>query len=364
MAILRRLARHLSAFFIFILLTVHVAWGAEIWVSPAVDPADTAVGDWAATNSTRAHFSFAVPDDFSGFVSAKVVMIGKNDKDTTADVFLSISQNALRYDDFTDALFSLPLSLKSSELIEVDVSSVFPALNAGSDYASLYFESKFAHIVGLRLEYNSILADGDITAVDTPPDGGLAGGTQNGAASLALQESFKLPQTCAAGQFTWWDGTNWVCAASPAPQALWQFEYINVPIPTVFGAEVAALTLDTPGWWMDSFDIGFVNPDTVPRSVACMSEPFGACFSCWLHGVTIPPGGNAMLHITEPGFVAPGGSATHSINCQAGDGTAGVSVTAYQVVKHAIAVDFPTGAIQGPMSERKLPLTPSTDTAE
>ena len=43
----------LAAFFFVGLLTLNTAWGAELWVTPAVDPADTEVGDWAVTSTAE-----------------------------------------------------------------------------------------------------------------------------------------------------------------------------------------------------------------------------------------------------------------------------------------------------------------------
>ena len=52
---------------------------------------------------------------------------------------------------------------------------------------------------------------GDISEVGTPSAGGLQGGARNGAASLGLQQSFKLPQSCSNGEVTKWNGSAWVC---------------------------------------------------------------------------------------------------------------------------------------------------------
>ena len=52
---------------------------------------------------------------------------------------------------------------------------------------------------------------GDITSITTPTAGGLEGGVTNGAATLGLRDSYKLPQTCTNGQPAEWDGTRWAC---------------------------------------------------------------------------------------------------------------------------------------------------------
>ncbi len=79
---LRTTLQILAAFLFIGPLTLGTAWGNELWVTPAVKPADTDVGDWATTSSAKTHFSFAVPDEYSEFVRAKVVMIGKKTKES------------------------------------------------------------------------------------------------------------------------------------------------------------------------------------------------------------------------------------------------------------------------------------------
>jgi hypothetical protein len=64
------------------------------------------------------------------------------------------------------------------------------------------------------------ISGGDITMVATPGSGGLQGGTTNGAASVELQQSYKLPQTCARGEVPKWNGSGWDCAAvTPSGQS-------------------------------------------------------------------------------------------------------------------------------------------------
>ena len=55
------------------------------------------------------------------------------------------------------------------------------------------------------------LSGGDITKV--AGSGGLQGGAENGAASLELAPSYKLPQACANGELAKWNGSAWGCAS-------------------------------------------------------------------------------------------------------------------------------------------------------
>jgi len=84
------------------------------------------------------------------------------------------------------------------------------------------------------------LSGGDITAVATPASGGLQGGTNNGDASLSLQQGFKLPQGCTAGQVAKWNGVSWVCAAAGAD--LTKLEDL-VGLPCNTGADAGTVSL-------------------------------------------------------------------------------------------------------------------------
>jgi hypothetical protein len=66
-----------------------------------------------------------------------------------------------------------------------------------------------------------VLSSGDITGIDTPAAGGLTGGTASGAASLALQPSFALPQGCASGSVIRYSSAlqYWTCGSTFEPRA-------------------------------------------------------------------------------------------------------------------------------------------------
>src|SRR4051794_23507282 len=65
------------------------------------------------------------------------------------------------------------------------------------------------------------LSSGDITGIDTPVSGGLAGGTASGAATLSLQQSFRLPQGCASGNVIRYSAAlqYWTCGTTFEPRA-------------------------------------------------------------------------------------------------------------------------------------------------
>jgi len=54
------------------------------------------------------------------------------------------------------------------------------------------------------------ISGGTITQVTA--GNGLTGGGNNGSVTLGLAGSYQLPQTCAAGQISKWNGTAWTCA--------------------------------------------------------------------------------------------------------------------------------------------------------
>jgi hypothetical protein len=65
------------------------------------------------------------------------------------------------------------------------------------------------------------LSSGDITDIATPVDGGLVGGTAAGAATLSLQQSFRLPQGCASGSVIRYSAAlqYWTCGSTFEPRA-------------------------------------------------------------------------------------------------------------------------------------------------
>ena len=100
----------------------------EIWVLPSKNAANAAIGDWATTSRGNTRFGFAVPDNLESFVGAKVVAIGKSDQVIEYDVRLSITQNMKRHDDFTSQNLGLSAALVEDKLLEIDVSSIIPAV--------------------------------------------------------------------------------------------------------------------------------------------------------------------------------------------------------------------------------------------
>ena len=160
-----------SFILIGVLLVALPITAAELWVAPAADPPDTEVGDWAVTAGGSTHFSFAVPADMSALSSVKVVVIGKNNKDTLVDLYLSISENEQRHDLHTDSILGVEITCVADEFMEVDVTDIFlvtPPLNPGVDYVSLYFSTKFARVVGLRFIYDANTAlQSDLDAEET-----------------------------------------------------------------------------------------------------------------------------------------------------------------------------------------------------
>jgi hypothetical protein len=199
------------------------------------------------------------------------------------------------------------------------------------------------------------LSSADITAVDTPPESGLLGGTENGNASLALQPSFRLPQTCQTGQHPEWDGTGWVCAAPSAPEVATMYDYIDIAVPqSGSGVTVAWMKPPHTGKWLATFDLGLRNDADTPRTVACMFEAFGSCFLCWVEGLTIAPHSFAMLHYSGFWNAQPAWPRV-PLNCTVGDPGAGDNdVHTFQVHGTLIAADV----VQ--MPESVVPAPPSS----
>ena len=116
----------------------------ELWVQP---------GAQIIMGTDGKSFSFAVPVDFQELVSAKVAMVGRVDTESSANIYLAIGQNMFPIDHFTDTMLGVPVSINAGEIIELDVSAVFPSLNAGVDYATVHVETRFVQFLGLRFIY-------------------------------------------------------------------------------------------------------------------------------------------------------------------------------------------------------------------
>jgi hypothetical protein len=67
-----------------------------------------------------------------------------------------------------------------------------------------------AHPPCLRPANMIRLSSGDLTSLAAGT--GLTGGGDNGDLSVAIAPSYRLPQSCSAGQTTSWNGTDWACA--------------------------------------------------------------------------------------------------------------------------------------------------------
>lgn len=110
----------------------------ELWVAPA-SLADKLIADFAVAQK-KTHFGFGVPDNFTGFTKATVLLIGRKDQDISYDLTLSISQNLGSARAFVTEIRDIPASVLKGQLLELDVSAIFggaPALQAGTDYVSL-----------------------------------------------------------------------------------------------------------------------------------------------------------------------------------------------------------------------------------
>lgn len=247
------------------------AMADEIWVLPAKAGADAALGRWAVTDEGDTRFSIAVPASLTRFVSAKVVLIGEpwtkgprpfaesseigaasdanhrppgRDPAFAYDLYLALSRDGEKQDFFTDARRGLgPLLVAPGQLVEVDVSEVFPAgALAGVDYVTLRFRAnppQRVHAVGLRFSFEGAPGPpgptGPIGPTGPQGDPGLPGlvgpaGPTGSTGATGPQG----PEGPAAGT-----------GAPAPPQAVW----------TLSVAAGSVTLSDAPGWLPDAMSL-------------------------------------------------------------------------------------------------------------
>ena len=128
----------------------------ELWVPPSQP--QTTVGNWGATPTGIANFSFGVPDDMTSFTSAKIVIIPTAALSLLYDLTIAVAQNDQSYTNGPAPYLNNSESVPANQLVEIDVSSMIPALVAGQDNISISFSahSEFqpnVNVVGLRFTY-------------------------------------------------------------------------------------------------------------------------------------------------------------------------------------------------------------------
>lgn len=146
----------------------------EIWIAPG-EKGDVAVGDWGLTPTGEAHFTFAVPDSLDRFTGAQVMVIGKQDRQITYDLHLSISRDGESRNAFGAGAAGLPATLDADELTALDASSLFPALAPGEDVVALHFRASpqgALRVVGLRFQFERFP---DHAGLSCPPGHFLVG---------------------------------------------------------------------------------------------------------------------------------------------------------------------------------------------
>ena len=132
----------------------------ELWVAPTSRSSRSPgqpTADFAGARG-KAHFGFGVPDNFSGFTRATVLVIGSGDVDVRYNLACRSQQGLASDTAFVGALTGIPATLLDHQLLELDVSAIFdgaPPLQPGTDYVSLFVNvgTPHARLFGLRFQY-------------------------------------------------------------------------------------------------------------------------------------------------------------------------------------------------------------------
>jgi len=201
----------LTLFLVPFFLAPNLLWGAEIWVPPTLETADTTVGNLtvkdpnkynpnnplAVTTKGNTHFTFTVPDDFAAIESAKILVVGKVTKEKVVFVLRLQILESGEGGNVADKpeTITVQANLTEDSLTEIDILDRLRKFidqdNAGKSVISLYFKPKVAgdaenlHVVGLRFSYTgplnwkgryssdgTVYSRGDVVYYDDTDDGG------------------------------------------------------------------------------------------------------------------------------------------------------------------------------------------------
>ena len=138
----------------------------ELWVPPAKASQEKKFFDWALANlGGETHFTFAVPENYTSFVGAKLVVMPDQQGNFEFNLRVAASQDTKLYDFKTYQILGLlsPV-IGAGELREIDVSQLIVDLETntgtlvkGEDYVSINFEligrKASTQVLGLRFLY-------------------------------------------------------------------------------------------------------------------------------------------------------------------------------------------------------------------
>lgn len=147
--------------FVLVLACSSSALANELWVTPAVSPADKEVGNWAVATlgplDRRTRFGLHVPDDITAFTKAVVVLIPPATGTLVYNLNISVAKSGESQNAFHQVLQGLTIPVTAGSLTEIDVSAIVPGalVVPGGTYVSLTFAAATGatHVLGMRFEY-------------------------------------------------------------------------------------------------------------------------------------------------------------------------------------------------------------------
>jgi hypothetical protein len=121
-------------------LTASPALASEIFVPPAVSAAGNTAGqNYPVLNGTTTHFAFGIPDDMSGFVAARVVLIPAATGNVSYSMTLSLAQDTEQNFAHFFGQGTTIAAVTQNLISEIDVSALFTSafnsngVNSGLD---------------------------------------------------------------------------------------------------------------------------------------------------------------------------------------------------------------------------------------
>jgi hypothetical protein len=195
--------------------------------------------------------------------------------------------------------------------------------------------------------------------VATPLGGGLEGGADNGAAIVSLQQRFRLPQDCSAGDVIRYSSAlqYWTCGARESAAYQVFRRSVKMTINAVGGRGQKVLTLHLPPGTYAVSTALWVHKPSGSGVLICLTheEPGDAIRVVQIQTMGSEPGAVLQTTLGATGIGTVGTNGTFELWCQQGAGATGLppvvdvaGITAVSVASATVTEDTSSDSQYGP----------------